>query len=171
MAGNIEIVLQDTPEKFRDTAEEAARSLLDLLRRRNELEREICERYFKLREEQVAAGISPNQATPEDQAVIAEFHRRYLELVEPWCLPGLLKYGPARSFGKPARYDYIFQVPECKIYVTMKSARRAVVETFTQKSWDTRYRFVLRPDGDVWKVGNVDYTFGSDTDWHIDHSL
>ncbi len=171
MAADIQIVVQDTPEKFQGLAEEIVRPLLEVLRRRNDLEREICGRYFKLREEQIASGISPNQATPADQAVTEEYFRRYLELVKPCCLPGFLKYGPSRSFGKPARYDYIFDVPEARVYFTMKSARRAVVETMALRSFDTRYRFVLRPDGDGWKVANVDYTFGPDTDWHVDHSL
>jgi len=172
MAGDIQIVVRDTPEKFQGLAEEIARPLIEVLRRRNELEREICERYFKLREEQIAAGLPPNQSTPEDQAITEEFSRRYLEIVEPFCLPDFLKYGAARSFGKPARYDYIFDTPGARVYFTMKSARRAVVETIAQRSFAPRYRFILRPDGDGWKVGGVDYTFGNhDTDWHVDHNL
>jgi len=171
MAEDIEIVVQDTPEKFQGMAEGIVRPLLEALRRRNDLEREICQRYFKLREEQIAAGTPPNQVTPADQAITEEFSRRYLEIVEPYCLPDLLKYGADRSFGKPARYDYIFDTPDARVYFTMKSARRAVVETIAQRSFDPRYRFILRPGGDGWKVGGVEYTFGNDTDWHVDHSL
>ncbi len=171
MADHVEIVVRDTPEKFQGMAEEIVRPLLDLLRRRNDLEREICERYFKLREEQAAAGLPPYQSTPAGQAITEEFSRRYLELVTPFCLPGFLKYGPAGSFGKPARYDHLFDGPESKVYFTMKSAKRAVVETVARRSTETRYRIVLRPDGSAWKVAGVDYTFGNGTDWHTDHSL
>jgi len=169
--GNVEIIVRDTPEKFQAMAEEIVRPLLALLRQRNGLEREICARYFRLREEKIAAGMPPYQSMPGEQEITGEFFRRYLELVEPHCMETLLKWGPARSFGKPARYDYLFENPGSGVYFTMRSAKRAVVETIAQKSTDTRYRFTLRPDGSSWKVESVYYTFGNNTDWHINHSL
>jgi len=171
MADSIQIVVRDTPEKFQGLAEEIVRPLLEVLRRRNGLERETCARSDQLQKEKAAAGVSLNLTIPAERELWGEYRRRYLEIVKPFCLPDFLKYGAARSFGKPARYDYIFDTPEAKVYFTMKSAKRAVVETIAQRSFDTRYRFVLRPDGDGWKVGAVDYAFGNDTDWHVDHSL
>lgn len=171
MEGGVEIVVRDTPERFQGMAEEVVRPLLELLRRRNELEREICARYFQLRKEKISAGAPPYLSIPGEREITEEFFRRYLELVEPHCMETLLKWGPARSFGKPARYDCLFEGPESRVYFTMKSTKRAVVETIARKSTDTRYRFILRPSGDSWKVGGVYYTFGNGTDWHVDHSL
>ena len=172
MTDSVEIVVRDTPEKFRDMAEEIVRPLLELLWERNELEREIFTRSRELEAEKLAKGISRNQAVPEEQALWEEFARRYMELVEPRCLPGLLKYGAARSFGKPARYDHLFEAEEPQVVFTMKSAKKAVVMTLARKSTDTRYRFTLRPSEDGWKTGGVDYAFGtSQEEWHADSSL
>ena len=63
----VRIVMQDTPENFQPLAEALVPPLVELLRQRNELEREICTRSLKLREEQAAAGISPHQSTPAEE--------------------------------------------------------------------------------------------------------
>lgn len=171
MTGNVEIAVQDTPEKFRDMAEELVPPLLELLRRRNELEREICARSIKLREEKTAAGVSEHQTVPAEQELWEEYRRRYLELVRPHCTEKLLKWGAAGSFGKPARYDYLFENPEAKVVFTMKTAKRAVVRTVARKSTDTCERFILRPSEEGWKVDGVDYSFGNNGDWHCDHHI
>ena len=104
-------VVQDTPEKFRPLAEEIIPPLLELLEARNTLEREICARAMKLREEQAAAGLPPNQTTPAEEDLYEEYRCRYLELVRPRCTEKLLKWGAAGSWGKPAKYDYLFGSP------------------------------------------------------------
>lgn len=167
----VKIITRDTPEKFWPLAEEIVPPLLALLRERNELERDICARSIKLREEKAAAGLSLNLTTPAEKELWDEYAGRYLELVRPQCLPSLLKYGAAGSFGKPAQYDYLFEAEEPRVFFIMKSTKRAVVETIARKSTDTRYRFVLRPTEDGWKVGGVEYTFGNNEDWHADHHV
>lgn len=51
---SLNIIIQDTPDKFRLMAEELVPPLVELLRKRNE--QEICARSIKLREEHAAAG-------------------------------------------------------------------------------------------------------------------
>ena len=75
--------IQDTPEKFQPMAEELVPPLLELLRARNDLEREIQERFQALEAEKPALGIPKNQVHPDDPALWEEYRRRYLELVQP----------------------------------------------------------------------------------------
>ena len=165
----VKIVIQETLEKFHSLAQELAPPLVELLRQRNELEREICARSLKLREEQAAAGISPHLSTPAEEALWEEYRRRYLELVQPRCVPGLLKYGAAGSCGKPARYDPLFEDPEGQVIFTMKSAKKATVETTCNKSWEACYRFTLKPFEDGWLIAGVEYRLGGESGWHGEH--
>lgn len=162
-------VSEDTPEKFRPLAEELVPPLLELLRARNDLEREVHERFQALEAAKLAAGIPKNQVAPGDPELWEEYRRRYLELVQPRCVPGLLKYGAAGSCGRPARYDPLFAGPEGKVLFTMKSPKKAVVETSCQKSWEMRYRFTLRLCEEGWRIGGVEHSFGGEESWHKEH--
>ena len=161
--------IQDTPEKFQPMAEEIVPPLLELLRARNDLEREIQERFQALEAEKPALGIPKNQVHPDDPALWEEYRRRYLELVQPRCVPGLLKYGAAGSCGKPARYDPLFEDPEGQVIFTMKSAKKATVETSCKKSWEACYRFTLKPFEDGWLIAGVEYRLGGESGWHGEH--
>ena len=161
----MEIKLADTPEKFQPMAQELVPPLVELLRARNELELEIHRRFQVLEAEKPALGIPKNQIHPDDPALWEEYRRRYLELVEPRCAPGLLKYGAAGSCGSPARYDSLFQDPEGRVTFTMKSAKRATVET----SCEHRYRFTLKPFERGWLIAGIEYSFGGETGWHAEH--
>ena len=164
-------VVQDTPEKFRPLAEEIIPPLLELLEARNTLEREICARAMKLREEQAAAGLPPNQTTPAEEDLYEEYRCRYLELVRPRCTETLLKWGAAGSWGKPAKYDYLFGSPEPTVFFTMRSAKKAVVSTRNPVSYDYRYRFILRPSEDGWLVDGVECAFGNSESWGSERTL
>ena len=161
--------IQDTPEKFQPMAEEIVPPLLELLRARNDLEREIQERFQALEAEKPALGIPKNQVHPDDPALWEEYRRRYLELVQPRCVPGLLKYGAAGSCGKPARYDPLFEDPEGQVILTMKSAKKATVETSCKKSWEACYRLTLKPFEDGWRIAGVEYRLGGESGWHAEH--
>ena len=150
--------IQDTPEKFQPMAEELVPPLLELLRARNDLEREIQERFQALEAEKPALGIPKNQVHPDDPALWEEYRRRYLELVQPRCVPGLLKYGAAGSCGKPARYDPLFEDPEGQ-----------VIFTTCKKSWEACYRFTLKPFEDGWLIAGVEYRLGGESGWHGEH--
>lgn len=165
----MDIKLSDTPERFHPLAQELVSPLVELLRARNGLEREIHRRFQVLEAEKPALGIPQNQVHPDDPALWEEYRRRYLELVQPRCVPGLLKYGAVGSFGEPARYDPLFEDPEGRVIFTMKSAKKAVVETTCRKTWEYRYRFALKPSGEGWLIAGVEHSFGGETTWHVDH--
>lgn len=171
MSMEVKTVMQDTPEKFQPLAGEIVPPLVELLRQRNELEKEICARYFKLREEEAAAGVPSYQATHAGEALTEEYRRRYLELVAPRCTEKVLNWGAAGSFGKPAKYDYLFDSPEPAVYFTMKSAKRALVSTRNPVSYGYRYRFVLRPFEEGWKVDGVECAFGDRESWSVEHTI
>lgn len=167
----VKIVIEDTPEKFRPMAEVLVPPLVELLRQRNELEREICARSLKLREEQAAAGISPHLSTPAEESLWEEYRRRYLELVTPRCTEKLLRWGAAGSFGRPAKYDYLFEAPEPAVYFTMKSAKKALMSTRNPVSHDYRYCFTLRLFGDEWKIDGAECAFGGREEWSVEHTV
>lgn len=167
----MDIKMIDTPEKFQPLAEEIVPTLVELLQARNALEAEIFARSIKLREEHTAAGIPQYQTGPGDQELYEEYARRYLELVTPHCTEKMMKWGAARSFGKPAKYDYLFGAPEPTVYFTMKSAKKAVVSTQNPVSYGYRYRFILRPVENSWKIDGVECAFGDSENWGIEHSL
>ena len=66
MSSEVKTMLQDTPERFQAMAGGIVPPLIELLRGRNDLEKEICARALKLREEKAAAGVPAYQETPEE---------------------------------------------------------------------------------------------------------
>ena len=69
----MDIKLLNTPEKFQPIAEEIVPPLLELLRARNDLEREIQERFQALEAEKPALGLPKNQMHPDDPALWEEY--------------------------------------------------------------------------------------------------
>ena len=69
----MDIKLLDTPEKFRPMAEELVPPLVELLKARNDLEREIQERFQALEAEKPALGLPKNQMHPDDPALWEEY--------------------------------------------------------------------------------------------------
>ncbi len=165
-------MIQDTPEKFRAFAEEIVPPLLALLRARNALEAEIFARSREMEAEKPALGLPMNQMHPEEPALWEEYRSRYMELIEHRCVPGLLKYGAARSFGMPTKYGYLDEDPECQVIFTMKSAKKAVVETRRGPGVKEQHQFVLRPSGDgAWLIGGVSYRLSPADGWSVEHSV
>lgn len=162
--------IEDTPEKFCVFAEEVVPPLLALLRARNALEEEIFARSREMEKAKLAAGLPRSQMAPEEPALWEEYRSRYMELIEHRCVPGLLKYGAARSFGKPAKYGYLDEDPECEVVFTMKSAKKAVVETRRGRVKE-QHQFVLRPSEGGWLIGGVSYRLLPDEGWSVEHTV
>ncbi len=164
------IQVKDTPDKFRPMADTVVPPLLDLLRARSALEGEIHDRWEALEQAHLAAGHSRNQLPDGGLALAAEYKRRYLELVEHRCVPGFLQYGGEVSFGMPTKYGYLEDDPACQVVFTMKSAKKAIVETYGHNgSMIVRQRFTLRPGEPEWLIGRVEYGYGGGAEWHVDH--
>lgn len=166
------VEIKDTPDRFRPLADTLVPPLLDLLRARSALEGEIHDRWEELDKAKLAAGAAYNQIAPGEPALWAEYRRRYLELVEPRCVPGLLKYGAERSFGRPAKYAYLDADPACRVVFTMKSAKKALVEAWGHNgSLVVRHRLTLRSGEGEWLIARVEYGHGAGEDWHVEHCV
>jgi len=172
MIGPEDAVILDTPEKYRPMAKEILPPLLELLRARSALEGDTWERSDTLRKNFIAGGGSPNQLPPGSIGLDQEFRRRYLELVQPRCVPGFLKYGAANSYASPAKYGYLDTDPGCQLFFTMKSTKRAVVELrYTQSTLKPRHRFTLKPGPEGWLIAKLEHGYQDEDSWHIDHYL
>ena len=69
----MDIKIVDTPEKFCSLAQELVPPLVELLQARNDLEREIHQRYQALEAEKPALGLPKNQMHPDDPALWEEY--------------------------------------------------------------------------------------------------
>lgn len=164
------VQVKDTPDRFRPMADTLVPPLLDLLRARSALEREIHDRWEAMDQAKLAAGVAYNQIAPGEPALWAEYRRRYLALVEHRCVPGLLKYGGPVSFGKPDKYGYLEDDPACQVVFTMRSGKKAAVETWGHNgSLVVRHRLTLRSGEGEWLIARVEYGHGAGEDWHVDH--
>ena len=120
--------------------------------------------------EKLSAGIAYNQIAPGEPALWAEYRQRYIALVEHRCATGFLKYGAERSFGKPAKYAYLEDDPACQVVFTMRSGKKAAVETWGHSgSLLVRHRLTLRPGEGERLIARVEYGHGAGEDWHVDH--
>lgn len=165
-----DLVFQDTPERFRPVAEEIVPPLLALLWERSQLEEEIHRRLKARHREYLAAGGSPDQLPPGEQELWEEYRRRYLELVQPRCTPGLLKHGAVDSCACPGKYSCF--AAGCQASFAMRTAKKAVVELSCPRgSLRFIYRFTLQPGPAGWLVARIQYHHSNETVWHIDHCL
>ena len=110
------------------------------------------------------------QLPPGEQELWEEYRRRYLELVQPRCTPGLLKHGAVDSCARPGKYSLF--AAGCQVSFAMKTAQKAVVELSCPRgSLRFIYRFTLQPGPAGWLVARIQYHHSNETTWHIDHYL
>ena len=87
--GSVQIVFQDTPERFRPLAEEIVPPLVELLRGLCALE----EKFYARDRKQKAArpgGIYSTQAHPNSQSLWEHYREAYRALLDPHCTEKLL---------------------------------------------------------------------------------
>ena len=166
-AGPIRPELRDTPEKFAPMAEELVPFLAEHLRGLCALETEIFARSRELEAEKLKHGIPAYQTAPGSQELWEEYRERYGRLAAAFCTPKLLERGYAGSCGKPAKYEHLNT--GCDVFFTMKSAKRAVVETSFHRGLLFRHQFVLKHTEAGWQADQVSYAHGQEDSWHIDH--
>ena len=165
MGWNIQVV--DTPEAYRPMAEQLVPPVLGLLKSLSDLETEIFRRSQGLDAQKQAQGIPSHQVAPGWKDLMTEYHNRIYDLASPLCTEKLLSKGYGRSYGSSPCYGYLDG--DCQIFFTMKSAKRAVIETKYHESIDKAHQFVLRPEGDGWKLDAVSYRYSDDKTWHAFH--
>lgn len=162
---NIQVV--DTPKTYWPMAEQLVPMVVELLKSLSDLEEEICRRDRGLDAQKQAQGIPSHQTAPGWKELMAEYRTRIYDLASPWCTEKLLAKGYGRSYGSPTCYGYLNG--DCQIFFTMKSAKRAVIETRYHQSIDKAHQFILRPAEGGWKIDEVSYRFSNEKTWHAFH--
>ena len=156
----LNIDTSQTPEKFRHMTDEILEFLISKLQEINSLEQEIFERSNSLKNPK-----EPNQLQPGEKELWAEYAKRRKEITNPISL-NQSEEG-SRSFGKPTKYEYL-KYPDTQISFIMKSANRAVVEIIYEYGIKSKDQFVLKKEGENWKIDTKKYGFPDESTWHKD---
>ena len=166
----LNIVLQDTPEKFRPMAEEILPPFIALLRRLCALEEEMYARDCKLRASR-PGGIYSTVAHPDSPALWQEYKDRYHALLDPHCTEKFLseRRNCCQSMGDPADFSSLNRGGTVEF--TMKSKAKASVTVLEGMFRHTDYRFDLKPADGEWKIDKAAYRYMGDTKWHTEHSM
>lgn len=161
------IEIRDTPEKFTGMCEVIVPALVELLSALAAAEEKANKEFQAMEAEKPSLGLNKHEAHPR----FMEFWREYREtvgaLVEPLFSEKLLKRGYGSHCGKPAKYSYING--NCTIFFTMKTAKKAVVETqFINCPLTMEHRFTMKPSGDRWLVDDMKYRLEGSEKWEND---
>lgn len=162
---NVQVV--DTPETYWPMTEQLVPPVVELLKALSDLEEETFRRSQGLDAQKQAQGIPSHQTAPGWKELMAEYSARIYELASPWCTEKLLARGYGRSYGSPTCYGYLNG--DFQIFFTMKSAKRAVIETRYYQSIEKAHQFVLRPAEGGWKIDEVSYRLSNEKTWHSFH--
>lgn len=154
----LKIDTSQTPEKFLHMVDEILNFLIIKLQEINSLEQEIFERNKSLKNSN-----EPNQLQPGEKELWTEYKKRRSEITNPISLNQSDE--GSRSFGKPTKYEYL-NYPDTQVFFIMKSANRAVVEIIYEYGIKKRDQFVLKKEGESWKVDTKKYGFPDETTWH-----
>lgn len=157
--GKFNIDTSQTSEKFLHLANEILEFLITKLQEINSLEQEIYERRESLKKQDES-----NQFQPEEEELWAEYKKRRSEITNPISLNQFDT--SVSSIGKPTKYEYL-EYPDTQIYFIMKSENRAVVEIFYEYGIKQKDQFVLKKEGDNWKIDTKKYGFSGKT-WNKD---
>lgn len=161
-------IINEANEKFKDRQDEICGFLFDLLRKINEIEKDVFDKSEELKRKKAELGIPKHQVGPGENELWDEYEQRLGEVVKPACTEKLLKRRYACSFGKPQKYGYIDG--ECTARFIMKTAKKAVVQTDFMHGTPQSHKFVIRDVDGKWLVDEVYYGFQSDPDkWYSDN--
>ena len=169
---NIKIDYRDTPDKFRDVADEVISFLVENLLVLNAIEEECSQ----LKEYQ-NRGIRIKGMPKDSAGIWSLFKTRYGEAVSSFCTDKLIARGYAQSMNGArrvlapdgtlvkekiyGRYSYLNY--GCELAITMKSNKRAVIEIFCFN----RNRFDLNC-WELFTLTNTDKWWLADIKWKDD---
>ncbi|SFN10283.1 NTF2 fold immunity protein [Algoriella xinjiangensis] len=156
----LNIDTSQTLEKFLHMTDEILKFLINKLQEINSLEQEIFERSKSLKNPK-----EPNQLQPGEKELWAEYAKRRKEITNPISL-NQSEEG-SRSFGKPTKYEYL-NYPNTQISFIMKSANRAVIEIIYEYGIKSKDQFILKKEGENWKIDSKKYGFPDESTWHKD---
>ena len=171
---NIKIDYRDTPEKFRETADEVISFLVDHLLELTTIETECIQLMAY-----VEKGIHIKGKPRDPKGVWALYKQRYGEAISTFCSEGLISRGYAQSMNhygdsadacesaqKRLRGKYAYLVHSCELAITMKSAKRAVIEISFHDLYHGERQFTLKYT-DQWQL--TDKRIKLDGKWRRDY--
>lgn len=126
----VKLVAQDTPEKFRSTAEEAAQTLTALLRELAAMENKSFAQYTRLckKGQVIEFKDGARREFTDIQDWKEEMKRRFAALLDPHCTQKML--AQRRDCLHAQHFPSSFNCVDtgCQMIVTMKSAGKAVIQ-------------------------------------------
>lgn len=164
---NIQVVLEDTPEKLQPLAEEILPPLIELLRGLCALEEKFYARDRKQKASR-PGGVYSTQAHPNSEALWEYYREAYTALLDPHCTEKFLarRRGCCQSMGDPA--DFACLKREAEVVFTMKSRTKAVVIVRAFDGFGSDCRLELKPEGGEWKIDKVSQNTCGDGPWRTD---
>ncbi len=161
-------IINEASEKFRDKQDEICGLLFDLLRKIDEIEKDVFNKSEELKRKKAELGIPKHQVGPGEEELWDEYGQRLGEVVKPACTEKLIKRRCGGSYGKPSKNNYIGG--ECTATFIMKTAKRAVVQTDFMHGTPQSHKFVIRDVDGKWLVDEVYYGFQSNPEkWYSDN--
>ncbi|AXG69433.1 NTF2 fold immunity protein [Kordia sp. SMS9] len=154
------IDVSQTPRKFQHFADEIVPFLIEKLHEIHILEKEVYTRSRALKNPK-----EPNQVQPGEDELWDEYAERRKAITAPISVQPT--DGGGTTFGKPTKYEYLYNV-DTKIVFIMKSVKRVVVELYFKKGVACKDQFVLRKEGEHWKVHTKKYGFQGEDTWYKD---
>lgn len=145
-------------EKYTVLTGEILVLFINILNQIHNLEKEIFEKYEKLKNPK-----EPYQTQPGEKELWEEFKEKRKEIIykvsiKPNDIGSL-------SFGNPTKYEYL-NYPDTKIKLSLKSSKRAVIETYFEDGIKQKEQFILRNQDGNWKFDIKKYGFQSEDKWY-----
>ncbi len=148
----IQIDYGDTPEKLHEAADEAISFLVTHLQKRNDIEAECIRLYLYAQQ-----GVHIKGRPKDWDGILALYRKGCEELLPTFCSQEVMARGYARclSYGDTSGGvkaticgEYAYLTQGCKLTITMKSNKRAVIHTSFQRPRMGEQQFTLsRTDG------------------------
>lgn len=157
-------IINKASEKFKGFQNEICEPLFELLRKITALEKEAVERQKKIEADKDAKGISQSVYTDEDSA-LSDYVRSEMKNIVAGAnfSDKLQKRGYGISWRDPQTYGYLDE--ECEVTFSMRNAARAAVEIRDTAKYSHQYKFVYRLIDEKWKLDEVYWRCGSDSNW------
>ena len=175
----VKLVAQDTPEKFRSTAEEAAQTLTALLRELAAMENKSFAQYTRLckKGQVIEFKDGARREFTDIQDWKEEMKRRFAALLDPHCTQKMI--AQRRDCLHAEHFPSSFNCVNtgCQMIITMKSSGKAVVQLVPDEDsipfdlsdpdvrylvedakhggHNAKYRFVLKRETEEWHIDEV----------------
>lgn len=170
---NIKIEYRNTPEKFREAADEVISWLAENLLALNTIEEECSQLN-----EYLTRGIHMKGMPRSSDGIWALYKKRYGEAISAFCTDELIARGYADRMNGVSRVfspdgtlleekisgQYSYLKDGCEFAVSMKSNKRVIIEAHFVNAVDQWRQFTLAGT-DKWRLADVKWKYSKDGRW------